>query len=160
MYNIESTLYDKVKFNPKRNSDDIIEKSNLLLLHKKTDSYADTSGESDKKKISKKKIHKIPKKKRICIKFKDLVVESEKDDDDDNHLELALLIKKRQKNEKKEKIKITKCDEIVIFNKKEKNEINNKQKNNISKSVHKVILGEQNEENKILKKIRRKLICC
>ena len=75
-------------------------------------------------------------------------------------MELALLIKKRQKNEKKEKIKITKCDEIITFNKKEKNEIKNKQKNNISKSVHKVILGEQNEENKILKKIRRKLICC
>ena len=70
MHNIESTFYDEVKFNPKRNSDDIIEKSNLLLLHKKTDSYADTSGESDKKKISKKKIHKIPKKKEFVLNLK------------------------------------------------------------------------------------------
>ena len=59
MHNIISTSNNEMKFNPKRKSDDIIEKSNLLLLHKKTDSYADTSGESDKKKISKKKINKI-----------------------------------------------------------------------------------------------------
>ena len=160
MHNIISTSNNEMKFNPKRKSDNIIEKSNLLLLHKKTNSFADTSGESDNIENSEKNIiHKIPKKKRICIKFKDLVVESEKDDDD-NHLELALLIKKRQKYKNNEKIQITKCNEIIIFNKKEKKEINNKQKYNIEKSVNKVILGEQNEENIILKKIRRKLICC
>ena len=89
-----NSLFDKaIKINPKRKSDDITTKSKLLLINK-TNSNIETAGDSGIKKIHHKSSMAIPRQKKICIKFKDLVVDSVKNEDSENHLELALMIKK------------------------------------------------------------------
>ena len=175
---IQSIFNNAVKINPKRKSDYITNKSNILFLFKKTDSNAETAGDSSNSKdINKKILPKsslnIPKKKKICIKFKDLVVESNKSDDSDEHLELALMIKKRKFTTHK-KVKIFECNNIKLDNNKDdkddKNDKSdkdnndkekiNKLKTKMSHSMNKVILGMQKEENKFIKKIKKKLFCC
>ena len=73
----------------KRKSDNVASGSKLCLYNK-TNSNLDTTDTNTN-------ILNIPKEKKICIKFKDLVAkeESEKETDEDN-LELALKIKKRR----------------------------------------------------------------
>ena len=166
MHDIKSCFKNAVKIYPKRKSDDITEKSNVLLFLKNNISNADTAGESDDTKISPKKLMiesraDIPKKKNICIKYKDLVVDSDKSDDSDSHLELALIIKKKRKYTNNPKIKIAKCDNICLhINKIKEEDINNQLNKRISKSCCKVILGSQNKENIFIKRIKRKLFCC
>ncbi len=163
IHNIKSYFNNVVKIYPKRKSDDIIDKKNMLLLMKQTNSNsnADTAGESNlinpvSKKSSPKSSMNIPKpKKKICIHFKDLVVESEKSDDDNTeHMELALQIKRKRIYTNNPKQMITHCNKINL------DKIENKSTVNKSKSLSKVILGEQNEENIIIKTIRKKLFCC
>jgi len=160
---IQSCFKNAVKIYPKKKSDNIIEKPNLLLLHRKPNLNDDeTAGESDDSKANNIKLviksnKNIPKQnKNKCILYKDLVVDSEKSEDSDNHLELAIIIKKR-KYTNKSKIKITKCDNIYLNSVKG---INNISKQKKSLSMNKVILGSQNKENKIIKKLKKKLLCC
>ena len=171
MKNIKSCFNKATKIFPKRKSDDITGKSNLLLLIKNTTSNVETSSGSENKTTAKKKLFpetdiNFPKQKKICIKFADLVAEEKiGDEDSDKHLELALQIKKR-KYTNNSKIKITKCDQIFLDNNKEKEKEKEDKKNKkelkkkSSKSMNKVILGNQNEENIIIKKIKKKLLCC
>ena len=163
MHKIKSQFNNAVKTSPKRKSDDATYKSNLFLALKNTNSNAETTGESNNKiSISKKNFPKsssnMPKQKHICIKFKDLIVDSDKSDEDsDNHLELALILKKQRKFTNK-KVKITKCNDINLNDNKNIEE----NKNNLKKckSMGKVILGEEKEENIFIKKIRKTLFCC
>ena len=149
-HNINS-LFDKaIKINPKRKSDDITTKSNFLLINK-TNSNIETIGDSGIKKIHHKSSMAIPKQKKICIKFKDLVVDSVKKEDSENHLELALMIKKGKIPHNNFKKKHSKCDNGSSNIKNE-----NFQK---SKSISKVILGSNEEENITIKKIKKKFCC-
>ena len=84
-HNVNS-LFDKaIKINPKRRSDDITSKANLLLLNK-TNSNKETAVDSGINKIHHKSSLAIPKQKKICIKFKDLIVDSVKNEDSNSHL--------------------------------------------------------------------------
>ena len=144
-------IFDKaIKINPKRKSDDITIKSNLLLMNK-TNSNIETIGDSGIKKIHHKSSMEIPKQKKICIKFKDLVVDTVKNEDSENHLELALMIKKGKIPHNNSKKKHSKCD----------NGISNIKNKNFqkSKSISKVILGSNDEENVTIKKIKKKFCC-
>lgn len=150
MHNINS-LFDKaIKINPKRKSDDITSKSNLLLKNK-TNSHTETVGESELKKYHHKSSLAIPKQKKICIKFKDLVVDSVKNESSDSHLELALMIKKGKLHHNNSKKNISKCDNGSLNIKNERLKK--------SKSIDKVILGSNEEENITIKKIK-KFLCC
>ena len=158
-----------VKFSPKRKSDDIIEKQNFLSFLKNTNSNKETAVDSTNSKNMNvkqlpKKSAEIPKKKRIYIKFQDLLVESNKSEDSDSHLELALLIKKKKFPTHK-KVRIFECHNINLDNNKDEdknkdNEIINNSKLKKSQSMNKVILGIQSKENKFIKAIKRKLFCC
>lgn len=163
--NIKSCFNKATKIFPKRKSDDITGKSNILLLIKNSTSNAETSSGSENKETTKKKLFPVtqkninfPKPKKICIKFADLVADIKNDEDSDMHLELALQIKKR-KYTNNSKIKITKCDQIFLDCHKEKEDIKQLKKKS-SKSMNKIILGNQNEENIIIQKIKKKLLCC
>ena len=151
MYNIKSCFNNAVKINIKRKSDDITAKKNLLLLNKSI-SNEETAGESNIKKTQ----TKLTKKhKKICIKFQDLVVESEKSKDSDNHLELALLIK-TGKYKKKTSANICPNKNISLKIEKKKSTKNKPKLNN---SMCKVELGCNNKENIIIKKFK-KIFCC
>ena len=165
--NIKSCFNKATKIFPKRKSDDITGKSNLLLPIKNTASNTETSTGSENKIATKKGIiseafMNNPKPKKLCIKFTDLVTKEIKDEYSDKHLELALQIKKR-KYSHYSRIKITKCEPIFLDNnnkEKEDIKINKQLKKKSSKSMNKIILGNQNEENIIIKKIKKKLLCC
>ena len=150
-HNVNS-LFDKaIKIDIKRKSDDITAKSNLLLMNK-TNSNKETAGDSGINKIYHKSSMAIPKQKKICIKFKDLIVDSVKDEDSNCHLELALMIKKGKLSHNNSKKKYSKCDNGNFTIKNEK-----LQK---SKSISKVvILGSNEKENITIKKIK-KTFCC
>jgi hypothetical protein len=149
-HNVNS-LFDKaIKINPKRKSDDITTKSKLLLMAK-TNSNMETAGDSEIKKFYHKSSMAIPKQKKICIKFKDLVIDSVKNEDSNSHLELALMIKKGKIHRNKFKKKYSKCD-----NGNPSIKIEQLQK---SKSISKVILGSNEKENITIKKIK-KIFCC
>ena len=140
-------LFDKaIKINPKRKSDDVATKSNLRLMNK-ANSNAETVEESRIKKSHHKSNKAIPKQKKICIKFKDLVVDSVKSEDSDNHLELALMIKRGKVNHHNNSKK-----------KNSKNFSSKIEKLQKSKSINPVILGINDKEN-IIKKIKKKLCC-
>ena len=150
-HNVNS-LFDKaIKINPKRKSDDITAKSNLLLLNKTNSNNKETVGDSGINKIYHKSSMAIPKQKKICIKFKDLIVDSVKNEDSNCHLELALMIKKGKLSHNNSKKKYSKCDNGNFTIKNEK-----LQK---SKSISKVILGSNEKENITIKKIK-KTFCC
>ena len=164
MHKIKSQFNNAVKAFPKRKSDDTTHKSNLFLTLKNTGSNVETAGESNNKNsISKNNFPKpnsnMPKQKHICIKYKDLIVDSDKSDEDsDNHLELALILKKQRKFTTKKKVKITKYD--INLNDNKNKEVENKNNLKKCKSMGKVILGEAKEENIFIKKIRKSLFCC
>ena len=150
--NIKSNINDIniKKIFLKRKSDNVASGSKLCLYNK-TNSNLDTTDTNTN-------IFNIPKEKKICIKFKDLVAkeESEKETDEDN-LELALKIKKRRYTNNPKKI--YKCNnKINLINEKDKEETNDKKLKNC-KSTSKVIIGDNNE-NTFLKKIKRKILCC
>ena len=146
-------LFDKaIKINPKRKSDDIATKSNLRLMNK-ANSNAETVEESRIKKSQHESSKANTKQQKICIKFKDLVVDSVKSEDSDSHLELALMIKRGKINHhNNSKKKNSKYD-----NKKSSSKNLKLQK---SKSINKIILGINEKEN-FIKKIKKKLkLCC
>ena len=152
-----------VPFSPKRKSDDITEKQKYFSFLNNTNSNKETVDSTHSKNNNIKQLPKIneenSKKKRISIKFQDLLVESNKSEDSENHLELALLIKKRKFPTHK-KIRIFECHDINIDNNNEDKEIINNSKIKKNQSMNKVILGNKKNENKFIKKIRRKLFCC
>lgn len=163
--NIQSCFNNPVKICPnKRKSDNIIEKSKLLSLFKKTNSNIETSGSSNLKNENKVICKSgIKKQNNINIKFNDLVAESNKSEDSNNHLELALIIKKKRKSTINKKSKLIGCNELNFDINKDKNENkeeNKKQKKTISNSISKVILGAQKEENIFFKNIKKKFFCC
>ena len=177
LYNIKSIkscfniFNNAVKITPKRKSDDITEKKQLLL--KNTNSNKETAVDStNSKKNGVKQFPKTSaensKQKRIYIRCQDLIVESKKSEDSDNHLELALLIKKKQFPTHK-KVRIFECNNINLDNNKDEDkdknkdrekEIINNSKLKKSQSMNKVILGTQKDENKFFKTIKKKLFCC
>ncbi len=165
MHNIKACFKNVEKIYPKRKSDDISDKANVLLFLKNNISIAETAGESQDIKIieKKKKIQSnknIPKeKKNICIKYKDLIVESEESEDSESHMELALRIKKKRKTN------IPKCNNnnkiFLDINKAQAEKINiklNKKKNNSVKNI--ILSSQKEEENFFIRKIKKKFLCC
>ena len=149
IHNIKSYLSGVKKICPKRKSGDITGTKFCLDKSNSNEGTADTN-------------HKyslnVPKEKKICIKFKDLVADKE-EENDENNLELALLIKKRRYTGNQKKI--YKCNnKINLGNDKEKdnNETNDKCLK-ISKSMGKIIIDDKNE-NSMIKKFKRKILCC
>ena len=161
---MKSYFNNAIKITPKRKSDDNTAKSKLLI---KTNFNAETSVDSSNfKKPNKNELHmstlNIPKpKKKICIKYEDLIIDSEKTNNssNDSNIELALKIKKKRRFANN---KINNCIQIFLYNKKEDKKDNNiQQKPKMSKSVSKVLLGAKiDEENVFIEKIRRKFFCC
>ena len=165
--NLKSYFNNAINLNPKRNSDDVSAKSKILYILKKNNSNAETAVDSKNLKTPSKNEFQmssinIPKpKKKICIKYKDLVIGSEKSNDSsDNHIELALIIKKKKRFTNNSNIKNTNCNHIFLDNYKDKKDNNITKNPKISKSENKIILGAQNKENIFVKKIRKKLFCC
>jgi len=150
-HNINSFFDKAVKINPKRKSDDITAKSKFLLINK-TNSILETVGDSGIKKNHHKSSMAIPKQNKICIKYKDLVADSVKNEDSDSHLELALKIKKGKVHHNNSKKRNSQCHNGSLNIKNEK--ILKK-----SKSISRVILGNNDEENITIKKIK-KMFCC
>ena len=141
LHNIKSNFKNAIKIHPKRNSQPVLTKEDILLLNKcHLISNADTACDSAQK-----------ANKKICIKYKDLSVETGKSDNDsENHLELALIIKKRKNSY--EELKMLK-NNIEIHKKSEnKNDFKNK-------SLKKVILGNIKEENFFIKSIKKRFCC-
>ena len=164
MHKIKSCFNNAVKVHPKRKSDDIIKKNNLLFILKNEGSNIETVGDSHNtksmsKKISPKANSSIPKQKRICIKYEDLVADSDKNDDENNNnLELALILKKKRKHKNRTNVKRKKLNDVDLNNNKNKEEYQQTLSN--CKSMGKIILGEKTESNTFFKKIKRKLFCC
>ena len=166
MHNIKTCFKNAVHIIPKRNSDDITDKNQVLLFLKNNISNVEAIGETEdfkgpyqiKKNVSNKIISKEKKEKNnICIKFKDLIVESEKSEDSESHLELALKIKKKRKTN----IPKSKNNNICLdVHKTKEEEINIKLNKKKYNSMNKVILGCQEEENIIIKTIKKKFFCC
>ena len=147
IHNIKSYLSGVKKIYPKRKSDDVT--STKLCLYK-SNSNEETTDTNNKYSLN------IPKEKKICIKFKDLVAEEE-DEKDENNLELALSLKKRRYTNNQKKI--YKCNnKINLRNDKDKEETNEKHLK-ISKSMGKIIIDD-NEDNSLIKKFKRKILCC
>ncbi len=148
VHNIKSYLKGVKKVYMKRKSDDGTSGSKLCLY--KPNSNSETTDTNNI--IS----SNIPKEKKICIKFKDFVAEEEGNNIDDN-LELALSIKKRRYTNNPKKI--YKCNnKIKLENEKEKEETNNKKIKN-SKSMGKIIIGNNNKENTFFYKFKKKFFC-
>ena len=156
IHNIKSFFNGVKKISPKRKSDDITQADKLCLY--KVNSNAETNDTNNINRISLNNPKEI-KEKKICIKFKDFFAEKEsnKNIDDESNLELALAIKKRRYTNKLKKV--DKCNnKISLGNDKGKEDDNsNKKKLKISKSMGKVIIGE---ENTFFKNIKRKILCC
>jgi len=150
MYDVNSLFDNTIKINPKRKSDDVTAKSKFLLINK-TNSNTETAGDSALKKIHYNSSKAIPKQKKICIKYQDLVADSVKKEDSESHLELALMIKKGKIPHNKSKKKFQKCNNGSLIIKKT-------EKFKKSKSINKVILGSNDKENIIIKKIK-KILC-
>ena len=167
MHNIKTCFKNAIHIIPKRNSDDINNKAKVQLFLKNNISNVETIGATEdfkdpfqiKKNESSKIISKEKKENNICIKFKDLIVESEKNEEGESHMELALRIKKKRKTN------IPKCKNnnnniCLDIHKTKEEEIHfklNKKKHN---STNKVILGCPEEENIIIKTIKKKFFCC
>ena len=154
IHNIKSFFNGVKKITPKRKSDDITQTDKLCLY--KLNSNAETNDTNNRISLNN---PKELKEKKICIKFKDFLAEEEsnKNIDSESNLELALAIKKRRYTNKLKKV--DKCNnKISLGNDKVKEDNNsNKKTLKISKSMSKVIIGE---ENTFFKKIKRKLLCC
>ena len=146
-HNTKSFLNGVKKIHMKRRSNDIASGSKLCLYKSNSNSEtADTKFSCT-----------AQKEKKLCIKFKDLVAVDGNDDSNEDNLELALKIKKRRyTNDPK---KVYKCNnKINLGNEKDKEE--EKKTLKTCKSMSKVIIGNDEEENRFIKFFKKKILCC
>ena len=146
-HNTKSFLNGVKKIHMKRRSNDIASGSKLCLYKSNSNSEtADTKFSCT-----------AQKEKKLCIKFKDLVAVDGKDDSNEDNLELALKIKKRRYTNNPKKV--YKCNnKINLGNEKDKEE--EKKTLKTCKSMSKVIIGNDEEENRFIKFFKKKILCC
>ena len=151
-HNTKSFLNGVKKIHIKRRSNDVSSGTKLCLYKSNSNSEtADTKFSVN-----------VPKEKKLCIKFKDLVVQNSEDEDwgssqNDENLELALKIKKRRYTNNPKKIYV--CNnKINLGNEKEKEE--EKKRLKTCKSMSKVIIGNNEKENRFIKFFKKKILCC
>ena len=146
-HNTKSFLNGVKKIHIKRRSNDVASGTKLCLYKSNSNSEtADTKFSCT-----------AQKEKKLCIKFKDLVAVDGNDDSNEDNLELALKIKKRRyTNDPK---KVYKCNnKINLGNEKDKEE--EKKTLKTCKSMSKVIIGNDEEENRFIKFFKKKILCC
>ena len=146
-HNTKSFLNGVKKIHIKRRSNDVASGTKLCLYKSNSNSEtADTKFSCT-----------AQKEKKLCIKFKDLVAVDGKDDSNEDNLELALKIKKRRYTNNPKKV--YKCNnKINLGNEKDKEE--EKKTLKTCKSMSKVILGNDEEENRFIKFFKKKILCC
>ena len=146
-HNTKSFLNGVKKIHIKRRSNDVASGTKLCLYKSNSNSEtADTKFSCT-----------AQKEKKLCIKFKDLVAVDGKDDSNDDNLELALKIKKRRYTNNPKKV--YKCNnKINLGNEKDKEE--EKKTLKTCKSMSKVIIGNDEEENRFIKFFKKKILCC
>ena len=146
-HNTKSFLNGVKKIHMKRRSNDIASGSKLCLYKSNSNSEtADTKFSCT-----------AQKEKKLCIKFKDLVAVDGNDDSNEDNLELALKIKKRRYTNNPKKV--YKCNnKINLGNEKDKEE--GKKTLKTCKSMSKVIIGNDEEENRFIKFFKKKILCC
>ena len=146
-HNTKSFLNGVKKIHMKRRSNDIASGSKLCLYKSNSNSEtADTKFSCT-----------AQKEKKLCIKFKDLVAVDGNDDSNEDNLELALKIKKRRYTNNPKKV--YKCNnKINLGNEKDKEE--EKKTLKTCKSMSKVIIGNDEEENRFIKFFKKKILCC
>ena len=146
-HNTKSFLNGVKKIHIKRRSNDIASGTKLCLYKSNSNSEtADTKFSCTAK-----------KEKKLCIKFKDLVAVDGKDDSNEDNLELALKIKKRRYTNNPKKV--YKCNnKINLGNEKDKEE--EKKVLKTCKSMSKLIIGNDEEENRFIKFFKKKILCC
>ena len=146
-HNTKSFLNGVKKIHIKRRSNDVASGTKLCLYKSNSNSEtADTKFSCT-----------AQKEKKLCIKFKDLVAVDGKDDSNEDNLELALKIKKRRYTNNPKKI--YKCNnKINLGNEKDKEE--EKKTLKTCKSMSKLIIGNDEEENRFIKFFKKKILCC
>ena len=146
-HNTKSFLNGVKKIHMKRRSNDVASGTKLCLYKSNSNSEtADTKFSCT-----------AQKEKKLCIKFKDLVAVDGKDDSNEDNLELALKIKKRRYTNNPKKV--YKCNnKINLGNEKDKEE--EKKTLKTCKSMSKVIIGNDEEENRFIKFFKKKILCC
>ena len=146
-HNTKSFLNGVKKIHIKRRSNDIASGTKLCLYKSNSNSEtADTKFSCT-----------AQKEKKLCIKFKDLVAVDGKDDSNEDNLELALKIKKRRYTNNPKKV--YKCNnKINLGNEKDKEE--EKKTLKTCKSMSKIIIGNDEEENRFIKFFKKKILCC
>ena len=146
-HNTKSFLNGVKKIHMKRRSNDVASGTKLCLYKSNSNSEtADTKFSCT-----------AQKEKKLCIKFKDLVAVDGKDDSNEDNLELALKIKKRRYTNNPKKV--YKCNnKINLGNEKDKEE--EKKALKTCKSMSKLIIGNDEEENRFIKFFKKKILCC
>ena len=146
-HNTKSFLNGVKKIHIKRRSNDVASGTKLCLYKSNSNSEtADTKFSCT-----------AQKEKKLCIKFKDLVAVDGKDDSNEDNLELALKIKKRRYTNNPKKV--YKCNnKINLGNEKDKEE--EKKTLKTCKSMSKLIIGNDEEENRFIKFFKKKILCC
>ena len=146
-HNTKSFLNGVKKIHMKRRSNDVASGTKLCLYKSNSNSEtADTKFSCT-----------AQKEKKLCIKFKDLVAVDGNDDSNEDNLELALKIKKRRYTNNPKKV--YKCNnKINLGNEKDKEE--EKKTLKTCKSMSKVIIGNDEEENRFIKFFKKKILCC
>ena len=146
-HNTKSFLNGVKKIHIKRRSNDVASGTKLCLYKSNSNSEtADTKFSCT-----------AQKEKKLCIKFKDLVAVDGKDDSNEDNLELALKIKKRRYTNNPKKV--YKCNnKINLGNEKDKEE--EKKALKTCKSMSKLIIGNDEEENRFIKFFKKKILCC
>ena len=146
-HNTKSFLNGVKKIHIKRRSNDVASGTKLCLYKSNSNSEtADTKFSCT-----------AQKEKKLCIKFKDLVTVDGKDDSNEDNLELALKIKKRRYTNNPKKV--YKCNnKINLGNEKDKEE--EKKTLKTCKSMSKLIIGNDEEENRFIKFFKKKILCC
>ena len=146
-HNTKSFLNGVKKIHIKRRSNDVASGTKLCLYKSNSNSEtADTKFSCT-----------AQKEKKLCIKFKDLVAVDGKDDSNEDNLELALKIKKRRYTNNPKKV--YKCNnKINLGNEKDKEE--KKKTLKTCKSMSKLIIGNDEEENRFIKFFKKKILCC
>ena len=146
-HNTKSFLNGVKKIHIKRRSNDVASGTKLCLYK------SNSNSETTDTKFS----CTAQKEKKLCIKFKDLVAVDGKDDSNEDNLELALKIKKRRYTNNPKKV--YKCNnKINLGNEKDKEE--EKKTLKTCKSMSKVIIGNDEEENRFIKFFKKKILCC
>ena len=146
-HNTKSFLNGVKKIHIKRRSNDVASGTKLCLYKSNSNSEtADTKFSCT-----------AQKEKKLCIKFKDLVAVDGNDDSNEDNLELALKIKKRRYTNNPKKV--YKCNnKINLGNEKDKEE--EKKTLKTCKSMSKLIIGNDEEENRFIKFFKKKILCC